>query len=30
MTDDPLSRCRVVPLPDYQVSLQVDGAERLR
>ena len=23
-------RCRVVPLPDHQVSVQVDGAERLR
>ena len=23
-------RCQVVPLPDHQVSIQVDGAERLR
>ena len=26
----PLPRCQVIPLPDHQVSFQVDGAERLR
>jgi hypothetical protein len=30
MGNDPLGRCRVVPLPDHQVSMQIDGAERLR
>ena len=30
MADDPLSRCRVIPLPDHQVSMQIDGVERLR
>jgi hypothetical protein len=30
MAHDSLSRCRVVPLPDHQVSIQVDGGERLR
>lgn len=24
------SRCQIVPLPDYQVSFQIDGQERLR
>ncbi len=28
--DQRLPRCQVIPLPDYQVSLQVDGQERLR
>src|SRR6266511_4029444 len=26
----PIPRCQVLPLPDYQVSFQVDGGERLR
>lgn len=26
----PIPRCQVVPLPDHQVSFQIDGTERLR
>jgi hypothetical protein len=26
----PIPRCQVVPLPDFQVSFQIDGGERLR
>lgn len=30
MAKEPLTRCRIVPLPDNQVSMQIDGVERLR
>jgi hypothetical protein len=30
MTRSALTRCRVVPLPDHQVSIQIDEVERLR
>lgn len=26
----PRNRCEILPLPDHQVSLRVDGGERLR
>ncbi len=26
----PIPRCQVIPLPDFQVSFQIDGVERLR
>ncbi len=28
--DDQLPRCQIIPLPDYQVSFQIDGVERTR
>lgn len=28
--DDQFPRCQIIPLPDYQVSFQIDGVERTR